>query len=259
MLLDRNKSVGVELYNNDIISLQPDLLIGLVQALMLLGEEMGPAKGPLKEAELGKYQIAILSRDHLAYVAVQDIYDSEPFTSRILESVIERWHESFLGLNLNHHIDDKEKIKASVSRLLQTMKFPLHILPDIKPLIDEFLIATNDICDTFMLADLDDGIVNIWKNPDNEGIIKILMEILSEIPFEKRWIGETKLIKPLVIDKQNRSYEAWFIHRIGLTDFCLMGRAYYNPGLERDRLVTRLEELSLNILKELTEDGSIMK
>jgi hypothetical protein len=251
--LDRNKSVGLELANDQTLNLQADLLVGLVQALMLLGEELGPAKGPLREAELGKYQIAILSRDHLAYVAVQDTFDSEPFTRRILESIIEKHHEYFMEANLNFKLKKEQIIKDDIKKLLQTMKFPVELLPQLGPSVEDFLIATNDICDTFMLADLDDGIVNIWKKPETEGIIKILMEILSEIPFERSWLGETKLIQPIVINNRKRTHETWFIHRIGLTDFCIMGRAYYNPGLERDLLASKLEEMSQSVLEVVME------
>jgi hypothetical protein len=257
LLLDRKKSVGLTLYDNGNISLHADLLIGLVQALMLLGEELGESKGPLREAELGKYQIAILSHDHLAYVAVQDTYDSEPFTRRILESVIEKYHDNFVVSNLNFKLTNEFQVKNDVAELLRTMKFPMDMIPELNPLVNEFLIATNDICDTFMLADLDDGIVTTWKKPEREGIIKILMEILSEIPFEKSWIGETKLIDPIQIRDKTRSHEAWFISRIGLTDFCLMGRAYYNPGMERDMLASSLEEIAQSILDRLMNSGKL--
>ncbi|MFV2014779.1 MAG: hypothetical protein ACC656_05090, partial [Candidatus Heimdallarchaeota archaeon] len=91
-MLDREKSVGLEIYSDNTIHFQSDLLIGLVQALMLLGQELGESKGPLREAELGDYQISILSRDHMAYIAIQDTYDSEPFTKRILDGVLEKYH-----------------------------------------------------------------------------------------------------------------------------------------------------------------------
>ena len=83
LVIYRERSVGLTLFDDRQLRLQSDLLIGLVQALMVLGEEMGPVKGSLREAELGKYQISILSKDHLIYVAVQDTYDSEPFTKQI--------------------------------------------------------------------------------------------------------------------------------------------------------------------------------
>lgn len=194
LVVDRDKSVGVTLYDDDIIQFQADLLIGLSQALLLLGEELGKAKGDLKEAELGTYQIGIITRDHLAYVAVQDAYDSEPFTKRILDSVIKEFHPYFIKTNFNVKIKKFEQVKQRIAELLQTMKFPTHLIPLINPHIDQFMIRTNHIADCLFIADLDDGIVNIYEEPENENIIKLLMEILSEIPFERRWLGETKLM-----------------------------------------------------------------
>ncbi|OLS28844.1 MAG: hypothetical protein HeimC2_04450 [Candidatus Heimdallarchaeota archaeon LC_2] len=257
LVLDREKSVGLEIYNDRTISFQSDLLIGLVQALMLLGQELGESKGPLREAELGSYQISILSRDHIAYIAIQDTYDSEPFTKRILDGVVTKYHEYFRLANFNQRIDDEEEIRETVAELLVTMKFPTELLPEILPLIDEFNSSTNNVCDTLFLADLDDGIVHIWSGDSNDPIIKILMEILSEIDPERTWIGESKLLAPRPIEGQEKAatHENWFMIRIGTTDFCIMGRAYYSHGLESELLSKNMDLLSEKILNKIMDSG----
>lgn len=260
ILLDRNKSIGVSLFDNNQIDIQSDLLLGLVQALMLLGEEMGPHKGLLREAELGKYQIGILSVDHLAYIVLQDAYDSEPFTRRMLQGVINKYHSVFKIANFNQSLENEHEIKENVFNLLQTMKFPLRLLPKIQKNIDSFITDTSDICDTLLLADLDDGIIKVFsENNNTENVTKILMEILSEIPFERHWLGESKLMKSKLINSRYRTHEAWFIYRIGLTDFCLLGRAFYNPDDERDFLVNNIEILSKKILEKLNSDDEFIK
>ena len=241
--LDRTKSVGVTLFDNQELIVQSDLLNGLVQALMLLGEEMGPVKGELREAELGQYQISILSKDHIAYIAIQDTYDSEPFTSRILENIIDKFHPIFIKANFHREMENEEEIKAEIKEMLQTMKFPDEKIDAVRVLLRNFQLRTNSVADTLFLADLDDGIVEIFDVPEDRTIVRILMEILSEIPFERHWIGQTKLRRPVFINDNTFENELWLIYRIGLTDFCLMGRAYYNSLAEQDGLRDSLEQL----------------
>ncbi len=256
MLIDRKTSLGKTLFDDNKINIQSELLIGLVQALMILGNELGPAKGELREAELGKYQISILSKDRLAYVILQDTYDSEPFTRRMLEGILVEFHDIFMSLNFNLIIPEEENYKIRVEELLQSMKFPIHLMPEVERKIEIFNDQTNNICDALFIADLDDGIIKIFTEPTDVGIIKILMEILSEIPFERHWVGESKLRTPIHIDKEIKTHEGWFIYRIGNTDFCLLGRSFY-AYKERDIIIDAIEVLSESILSVLKEDGSV--
>lgn len=255
ILLDRVKSIGITLYDTETIKFQSDLLIGLVQALMLLGEELGPSKGKLREAELGKFQLSILSKDHLAYILIHDTYDSEPFTRKLVNRVVDEYHEYFVEMNFNRPPQGIDKVKVKTGQLLQSMKFPLDMLDEIQPYIDQFNIDTRYICDTLLLSDLDDGVISIFKQDDDQ-IVKILLEILSEIDFEKQWIGESKLRIPKEIMGEKRNFEGWFIFRLGLTDFCLLGRSYH-VNSERDLLIRELEILSSNILTELLGSNKI--
>jgi hypothetical protein len=223
--------------------------------MMLLSAELGPAKGSLKETELGSYQIGIVEKDHLAYVIIQDLYDNEPFTSKILNHVIERFHTDFLHLSLNENFEMNDQYKQEVGYLLETMKFPSHLIHEVEAYIDRFQIKTHHICDALLLTDLDDGLVKIFEEPKSSGIVTILLEILSEIPFSRQWIGESELVAKDKLD-YTRSHEVWFIQRIGMTDFCLAGRAYYKPESERLRLVSKIEELTDNIHQVLLTDSS---
>jgi len=246
-VLNRQDSIGITLYDNKELKIQSDLLSGLVQALMLLGEEMGPVKGALREAELGKYQISILSVDHLAYVVVQDTYDSEPFTRKILENITDEIHDELLQSNFHMELPNRQQLRDKVKVMLQTMKFPMDLIEHVRDAIEEFQININSMADTILLSDLDDGVIEIFECQKNDTIVKLLMEILSEIPFERHWVGQTKMSSPLKVEGLSLENELWFIYRIGLTDFCIMGRAYYNTMVQRDQIVSSLEVLSDNI------------
>ncbi len=244
LVIDRRKSIGLTLFDDGQLILQSDLLIGLVQALMVLGEEMGPVKGSLREAELGQYQISILSKDHLAYVAIQDTYDSEPFTRNLMEGVVDEYHTTLSKSNLHVQLKKEQLIKKGVVKLLTTMQFPVDKLEETRELIIDFVANHSVYVDALLLADLDDGIIDIILQPESERIIRLLMEILSEIPFERHWVGQTRLHKPLDNGQDVYDYELWMIYRVKDTDFCLLGRAYYRDEQERKRLISDLEGLT---------------
>jgi hypothetical protein len=248
--MDRMKGVGHELYAspNHTLKISTELLIGFIQALLLLGEEFGESKGDLEEVELGKYQISLMAQDHLVYVVIHDTFDSEPFTAGIIDRVINKYHHWFVNFNFNHDMDDETDIFADIAQMLQTMDFPMDQLSHVAEFVDLFLTETNWITDTLLLSDLDAGIVKIYQEPKDDPIATKLMEIMSEIPFERHWIGETKLFHGKEVNGM-KDYEAWFIYRVGLTDFCILGRAFLAAYSERELLINRLEELTQQVLQ----------
>lgn len=255
ILLDRDKSIGKTMFDDGTIDLQQELLIGLIQALMMLGESLGESKGLLREAELGDLQLAILTKDNLAYCVIQDTIDNEAFTRRLIDGVIDEFHQDFMTQSINRNYKNEEGIKERIKILLRTMTFPSKMLEPVGVLIETFMNNTSHMLDTLFLADLDDGVVKIFRRSENRNIVKILTEILSEIHFDRQWIGESKLFTPVIFGGDERTHEVWILHRIGITDFIIVGRAYYNPGLERETLVTEIERLSDSIQNLLLNDG----
>ncbi len=252
LVLDMKKSVGVELYKDHTITVSTELLISLVQTVLLMGKELhaGKPKGELREVEIGEIQIATLEKDSLVYIIIQDTYDNEPFTKRILESVLEEFHHSFLKENFTHGLSNEFQVKEKIKSLITTMLFPTHLLEETGNIVYQMLNKVPAM-DTVFMADLDDGIIQKWAEGKGN-IIQLLMEILSEIPFERSWIGESKLLYPMQIDGVEYSHEAWLIHRVGLTDFCLLARVYYNIS-ERDGIL-ELFEMTTNEIHNLILD-----
>ncbi|MCY3413731.1 MAG: hypothetical protein INQ03_18955 [Candidatus Heimdallarchaeota archaeon] len=254
IVLDRDKSIGKTLYDDGTIDLNQDLLIGLIQALMLLGESMGESKGLLREAELGKLQLAILSKDNLAYCVIQDAIDNEAFTRKLLDGVLDEFHDSFMEQDITRQYKDELAVKARVKDLLTSMVFPKDLLDEVGEMVESFMNNTDHMVDTLFLADLDDGVITVFDG-NNENIIKLLLEILSEISFDRQWIGESKLYNSITFKGQERTHEVWVLHRIGITDFVIVGRAYYTPGYQRELLVSEVERLSENIQNLLLNRG----
>ena len=256
ILLDREKSIGKTLFDDGVIDLQQELLIGLIQALMMLGESLGESKGLLREAELGELQLAILSKDKMAYCVIQDTTDNEAFTRRLLDGVIDEYHQAFMSQKISRNYKNEKEIKERIKVLLTSMTFPDELLEPVSLLVDSFMNTTSYMLDTLFLADLDDGVVKIFRRGENRNIVKILIEILSEINFERQWQGESKLFTPVILGGEERTHEVWVLHRIGITDFIIVGRAFYNPGIERENLISEVERLSESIQNLLLNNSS---
>ncbi len=245
-VVDTSKSVGFEAFNDQKYSLPSELLISLIQSILLLGKQMnaGDPKGELREVEIGNIQISSIEIDHIAYIVIQDTYDNEPFTKKTLGKVIDRFHQVFYEANFTYGIPNEEAIKSEIQDLITTMAFPMSCLPDIENILEDNFRESPNV-DTLLIADLDNGIVKIWREGEGQ-IIQLLMEILSEIPFERSWIGESRLISPKQFNSKKFNYEGWVIHRIGQSDFCVLGRAYYNAK-DRDEIIETFERLSSSI------------
>ncbi len=231
--------LGITLYDDGLIEINDILLNSFVQAMMNFTKEFGDPKGALREAEIGKYQLSILERDELVYVVIQDTYDNEPFTKKVLEKVLKKYHQFLRSIDFS---SPPLEMPKDIPELLQTMEFPREKMDVVNVSVNEFLTRSDGMIDTFFLADYDGGIIKIWKQPEKSTIITTMMELLSEIPFERYWIGETKLKKARDRPYWEGIHEGWFIWRIGLTDFCMLIRAFYTQK-DKEKLVRDIEIL----------------
>ena len=252
LLLDRDKSIGIELHNAGKFSFDSDLLISLVQTILILSDEIGDEKpkGAFREIEIGEYQIGVVQSNNLAYIFVQDTYDNEPFTKLIIDKVINEFHSVFMKENLNYGLNNIESIRERVSQLLTTMTFPDDLLQKADDVMYDVLSKIPAI-DTLFLADLDDGMVRLWAS-GGENIVNLLLGILSEIPFERSWMGETRLFRKKTIKGQSKNNEAWIIQRIGFTDFCILARCVFNPD-ERDFIISTVEAAAEQLQSSIFE------
>jgi hypothetical protein len=250
LALDKNKSIGIELHNSKIFNFDSDLLISLVQTILIMSDEIDPhpPKGDIRELEIGMYQIGVIEKDHIAYIFIQDTYDNEQFTSMVVKSVVKEFHDLISKSNLNKGIKDHETIKKRVADLLQTMVFPKDLMGEVDEVIGDVLDKIPTI-DTIFMCDLDDGVVKKWA-VGSGNVVQLLKSILSEIPFERSWIGETKLFYPKKIKEYEKSYEAWIIQRIGMTDFCILARCVYSPE-ERDFIIETIESAAETIQEKV--------
>ncbi len=247
--MEEKSGLGITLFDDGTIPMNDILLTSFVRAMMSFTKEFGDPKGALREAEIGRYQLSILEKDDLIYVALQDTYDNEPFTRKILDRVISKYHELFRRWDFSepprHNPDD-------IAELLQTMTFPEEKMSEIDVVVNEFLHRTNGFVDTFFMADYDGGIIKIWKQEADDNIVTTMMELLSEIPFERYWIGETKLRRSKDRPYWEGIYEGWLIWRVGITDFCILIRAFYSQN-DKKKLVDDLEVLEDQLSSILTQ------
>ena len=239
IVMDLEIGSGLTLFDDGLIKINDVLLNSFVQAMMSFTKEFGDPKGALREAEIGRYQLSILERDDSVYVAIQDTYDNEPFTKKVIERVLKKYHQYFKSIDFS---SPPPNLPPDIPDLLKTMEFPESKIEIVNEAVNEFLTRSDGMVDTFFLADYDGGIIKIWRQPERETIIITMMELLSEIPFERYWIGETKLRRTKERPYWEGIHEGWFIWRIGLTDFCMLIRAFYTQK-DKEKLVRDIEIL----------------
>lgn len=246
-VLDRRKSVGAELYNTELFHYDAGLLVSLVQTILIMAQEIdgGEPKGEIRELEIGQYQIGVIEKDHLSYIFIQDTYDNEEFTKNVVDYIIDEFHSVFLQINFNFGLPNEKNIRMRISHLLTTMHFPEKLLPELDKHMNEISVRLPTL-DTLFLSDLDDGIIKLWQWGD-ENIVRILLTILSELPFERSWVGESRIS---FNDSRNLyTHEAWVIQRIGMTDYCLLARVKYVKD-QRNNIIDIFEEVA-DIIQEL--------
>ncbi len=244
IIYNRNNHKGLTVFNRGSIDIDSNLLLSLIESMLLLSMELGKVeKGYLKEIEIGRYQISLLDHFEYTYIVIQGTYDNELLTRRIINLVIDSYHEKLISLNFKHGLSVDDTYQEELGKFIMTLNFPDELLPVIEPLVEDLIIRLYGKVDLFFITDLDNGIANIFKQPDDgEGLITLLMQILSEIPLEKAWIGESR-VEINSRGRKNEEYESWIIQRIGLTEFCIMARAFYSSS-DRDTIVLGIDEIS---------------
>ena len=241
---------GFLIFDRSDVDLNVDLIVRLVAAMSIMSENLGDSKGAMSEIELGRSQIGIMTVDTLAYVVLQDKFDNEPFTRRILNNIVELYHDQLIEVSKYQEIN--KKLQNEIATYLETMKFPEVLIPRVKELAETFQFDTLGAFDVLLLADLDDGVVTTFSDTADKNISSLLMEILSEIPFEKSWIAEMRSKQEE--DEERRSHEFWVISRIGMTDFTILGRGFYQPFIDKNNIIEKLECLCEDIHQLLMQD-----
>ncbi len=249
LVINMKTTTGVQIYDDEFIDMDEILLISFMAALTKFSATMGDSKGALREAEIGQFQLSIIDKEELVYGVIHDTYDNEDFLGSIIHRVIDKYHSLFMSWDYNRIIEGDD-IPADIPDLIKTKKFPLDIIPTIKTKIDSFLDATPASIDCFFLADLDDGIIDFFVEPAKPVIVRLLMELLSEVPFDKHWLGESIIKTNEGNSFDSGTYEGWIIFRINDTEFCLLLRAMYSY-MDKPQVLDNLQELADDIVKEI--------
>lgn len=244
---------GFLIFDRSDVDLNVDLIVRLVAAMSIMSENLGDSKGAISEVEIGEYQIGMVTVDNFAYVVLNDTFDNEPFTRKILNNIVEMFHEQLIEVSKYHEID--KKLQNEIATFLETMKFPDVLLPQVNQLVETFQFDTLGACDVLFLADLDDGLVTTFADSEDGKIKNLLMEILSEIPFEKSWIAEMKSKQEE--GEEQRSHEFWVINRIAMTDFTILARGFYQPLIDKTNIIDKLECLCEDIHQLMIQDTYI--
>jgi hypothetical protein len=249
LVINMSTTTGVQIYDDEFIDMDDILLIAFMAALTKFSATMGDSKGALREAEIGQYQLSIIEKEDLVYGIIHDTYDNEDFLGTIIDRVIDKYHSLFMGWDYNQIIEGDD-IPADIPDLIRTKKFPTEILPVINSKVNSFIDKTPASIDCFFLADLDDGIISFFIEPSKNVIVRLLMELLSEVPFDKHWLGESIIKSNEGNSFDTGTYEGWLIFRINDTEFCLLLRAMYSY-MDKPKVLDNLQELANAIVEEI--------
>ncbi|RMG41875.1 MAG: hypothetical protein D6732_01805 [Methanobacteriota archaeon] len=241
IVLDKDSGLGFDLYDDKSIKVDSSLLSGLVGALLLFTGTLS-SDLDFKRADIGTLRISVSNMNGVQYVAFSDIFDNFEFVTSKLMEVINLVCKDLTIDTLFSWIPDKE-IEEKIKRILISDQFPIDKLPETYQLIDE-LIAEGIEFETLLLGDLDDGIIHVYLG--NREKVTLLMEIMSQLPIETSWIGESSAFQR----NDEIVKEILLISRLGSTDFFLLGQAVIQPDA-KDETIKRFNAFNQKIFKLL--------
>lgn len=248
LVLDKDSGLGFDLYDDKTIKVDPSLLSGLVGALLLFTGTLS-SDLDFKRADIGTLRLSVSSMNGVQYVAFSDIFDNYEFVTSKVMDVINLVCNDLTIDTLFSWIPEPE-IEHKIKSILVTDQFPMEKLPETYQLIDE-LIANGIEFETLLLGDLDDGIIHVYLG--NREKVTLLMEIMSQLPIETNWIGESSLFQ--LNDRIVK--EVLLISRLGKTDFFLLGQAVISPEV-KEEAIRRFESFGSKISKLLDGNSSKM-
>ncbi len=221
LVMDKDSGLGFDLYDDKTIKVDPSLLSGLVGALLLFTGTLS-SDLDFRGADIGSLRITVSSKNGVQYIAFSDIFDNQELISKKLSNVMD-----FLGKEITIETlfdwSPSEEVEKHIKRILDTYQFPEELLPKTFSYIDKLLTYDGIEFETLLLTDLDDGIIHVYLG--NEDKVMLLMEILSQLPIDRTWVGESSIFQL----NNELAKEILLINRLNNTEFFILGQAVINP------------------------------
>ncbi len=219
MVLDSGSGIGFELFDDDSIAVDSSLMTGLVGALIMFTDNLD-RDYEFEKAEIGALRILVIGHKGLSYVAFTDKFDNIAHTKKTMEKVI-----LFIGDRLDDTVIFSyvpspsiiDQIKLILSNSTEFLQITNSVLSSVHVLDNFEEIEFNNLS----LIHLERGLIHQFFGEEDS--MELLMNLCSQLPFEKDWVGESN-----VFFQGNHSFkESLVLSRIYDTNYILAGKIIY--------------------------------
>jgi hypothetical protein len=252
LAIDRSSGVGQSIYNSDLMELNDVLAAGFIGALTLFTKQINPSSDmKFQEASVGEFRIYVEEAEEIIFAFICDIYDNEDFISEKIKRIAEL---SLTVLNPDNVTSRSAVIELSskIEDIVLSQSFPIIKLEKVSRLIEKIFDCNLKKLHAVLLVDLDEGLIKNFRDETSNTEVNHYLEILSELPYEQTWVGETKRYnqqKTKILPGKS----GLIISRISNSEFFLIVKADYLIGQKRS-LLNHIKNLTQEVWDEVKDD-----
>lgn len=228
LLIDQHSGLGYDLYDDGVLKVDPSLLSGLVGALILFTNSLNE-DFEFKKADIGSLTINVSSRYGLQYISFSDSHDNNDYISQKLRSIVTiiSPHVSYENLM---EFELSEDFQELIDDIVTSEQFPENLIPQTYKYLNYLAENESIIFENLLLADYNYGLIHSFSGDIETA--SLLLEIMSQIPIENNWTGESsKFIRNGEVVK-----ECLLLSRIENTDYFLLSKSVYKPSMYDEML-----------------------
>jgi hypothetical protein len=252
LAIDKSSGVGQSIYNSDLLELNDVLAAGFIGALTLFTKQINPSSDlKFQEASIGEFRIYVEEAEEMIFAFICDIYDNEDFISKKIQKITELSLTVLNPENVNNRTIT-QKLNSKIEEIVLSQSFPIVKLEKVSRIIEKIFDFNWKKLHAVLLVDLDEGLIKNFRDETSYMEVNHYLEILSELPYEHTWVGET-IRHNKAKTKILPGITGLIISRVSSSEFFLMIKADYLISQKR-RLLNRIKEMTQDIWEEIKDD-----
>ncbi|MHA1911505.1 MAG: hypothetical protein ACTSYA_07400 [Candidatus Kariarchaeaceae archaeon] len=252
LAIDRSSGVGQSIYNSDLLELNDVLAAGFIGALTLFTKQINPSSNmKFTEASVGEFRIYVEEADEIIFAFICDIYDNEDFISEKIKKITKLSLTVLNPENVNSR-SAVMQLNSGIEEIVLSQTFPILKLEKVSRIIEKVFDYNLKKLHAVLLVDLDEGLIKNFRDETSNVEVNHYLEILSELPYEQRWVGETKRYNQAKT-KELPGKSGLIISRVGTSEFFLIVKADYLVSQKRT-LLNNIKDLMKEIWDEVKDD-----
>ncbi len=252
LAIERSSGVGQSIYNSDLLELNDVLAAGFIGALTLFTKQINPSSDmKFQEASVGEFRIYVEEADEIIFAFICDIYDNEDFISEKIKRITELSRTVLNPENINSRSAVME-LSSGIEEIVLSQSFPIIKLEKVSRIIEKIFDYKLKKLHAVLLVDLDEGLIKNFRDETSYTEVNHYLEILSELPYEQTWVGETKRFNKTKT-KELSGRSGLIICRVSSSEFFLVIKADYLISQKRG-LLSKIKKISKEIWEEIKND-----